>query len=143
MIKTPFSRMKQGFNIVLIFLSVFVITIVLYAIFQTLTAWSWSSCLLISWNIAISCYLVLTMRSLWHSDHAHILQRAQQQDASKWLILFLVFLTLVMCFIAIIVEVNLFAQSEFVRMGHFILFHYHYFMCLVFYAHHFCDSLCA
>ncbi len=50
---------------------------------------------------------------------------------------------LVMCFIAIIVEVNLFAQSEFVHMGHFILSSYHYFMCLVFYAHHFCDSLCA
>ena len=121
MIKTPFSRMKTGIQYRPYFFISFVITIVLYAIFQTLTAWSWSSCLLISWNIAISCYLVLTMRSLWHSDHAHILQRAQQQDASKWLILFLVFLTLVMCFIAIIVEVNLFAQSEFVRMGHFIL----------------------
>ena len=62
MIKTPFSRMKTGIQYRPYFFISFVITIVLYAIFQTLTAWSWSSCLLISWNIAISCYLVLTMQ---------------------------------------------------------------------------------
>ena len=121
MLKNPFTRMRSGIQSRPYFFISFVITIVLYAIFQTFSSWAWSSCLLLSWNIAISCYLLLTMLNLWHSDHAHILQRAQQQDASKWLILFLVFLTLVMCFIAIIIEVNLFAQSEFVRMGHFIL----------------------
>lgn len=48
---------------------------------------------LISWNIAVVVYLILTMKVLWSANHAHILKRAQQQDASKWLIIFLVVIT--------------------------------------------------
>ena len=99
----------------------FSLGLVIYAVLHFFTHWQWATCLQIGWNIAIWLYLFLTLKMMWRLDSTHILQRAQQQDASKWLILFLVFLTLVMCFIAIIVEVNLFAQSEFVRMGHFIL----------------------
>lgn len=83
MLKNPFTRMRSGIQSRPYFFISFVITIVLYAIFQTFSTWAWSSCLLLSWSIAISCYLLLIMLNLWHSDHAHILQRAQQQDASK------------------------------------------------------------
>lgn len=121
MIKTPFSHIKTGMQSHPYFFISFLITTVLYGIFQCLSPWTRSTCLLISWNIAVSGYLLFTLLNFWHSDHQHILQRAQQQDASKWLILLLLFLTLVMCFIAIIVEINLFAQTDFARMGHFLL----------------------
>lgn len=38
-------------------------------------------------------YLAISLKKLWHTDHAHILQRAIQQDASKWIILMLVLLS--------------------------------------------------
>ena len=115
------QSIKTALQSRLYFFIIFPAIIGFYLVLQTVTPLSWSSCLLISWNIAIYAYLLLTIKKLWRIDHAHILQRAMQQDASKWIILFLVIITLIMCFIAIIVEMNLFAQSEFVRIGHFIL----------------------
>lgn len=117
----PFSSLKTGVQYRPYFFVSFLMTILLYGALQALSPWTWSTCLLISWNIAVSCYLIFTMRKLWHADHLHILQRAQQQDASKWLILLLVFLTLVMCFIAIVVEVNHLPLDPAIRLGHLAL----------------------
>jgi len=71
-----------------------------------------------SWNITIYAYLLFTIKKLWHIDHHHILQRAIQQDASKWVILVLVIITLVMCFIAIIIEINHLPKDAAIRTGH-------------------------
>lgn len=64
------------------------------------------------------CLLTFTIKKLWHIDHHHILQRAIQQDASKWVILVLVIITLVMCFIAIIIEINHLPKDAAIRTGH-------------------------
>ena len=101
-----FSNFKVALQYRPYFFISFVLTLFLFLILQFLSPWTWSTCLLISWNLAVTSYLILSMKTIWHADHFHILQRAQQQDASKWLILLLVFLTLLMCFIAIVVEVN-------------------------------------
>ncbi|OTG84308.1 hypothetical protein B9T33_00450 [Acinetobacter sp. ANC 5054] len=117
----PLFRLKTGLQTRPYFFISFVVTILLYLLLQTLTSWSWSTNLLLSWNIAISGYLFSTMTKLWQADHQHILQRAQQQDASKWLILFLVLMTLVMCFIAIVIEVNHLPKDPFIRISHLAL----------------------
>lgn len=64
---------------------------------------------------------IIDHKKLWRIDHAHILQRAMQQDASKWIILFLVIITLIMCFIAFIIEINHLPQDTTIRTGHLIL----------------------
>ncbi|CAM4224988.1 DUF1345 domain-containing protein [Acinetobacter pragensis] len=117
----PFSSIKAGMQYRPYFFVSFLMTLLLYSALQFFTAWAWSTCLLISWNLAVSAYLIFTMTRLWHTDHSRILQRAQQQDASKWLILVLVFLTLVMCFIAIVVEVNHMPPDSAIRLAHLAL----------------------
>ncbi|MGE8540720.1 DUF1345 domain-containing protein [Acinetobacter sp. ANC 3813] len=117
----PFSRIKAGLQYRPYFFISFAATLILYSALRSFSAWPWSTCLLISWNAAVSCYLIFTMLRLWRADHSHILERAQQQDASKWLILFLVFITLVMCFIAIVVEVNLPQHNPHLRFAHLAL----------------------
>lgn len=117
----PFFSLRAGVLYRPYFFVSFLLTLILYGALRYCTAWQWSTCLLISWNIAVSSYLIFTMKRLWHADHTQILQRAQQQDASKWLILFLVFLTLVMCFIAIVVEVNHLPQDQHIRLSHLAL----------------------
>lgn len=117
----PFFSIKAGMQYRPYFFVSFPMTLLLYLLLQFLSTWTWSTCLLISWNAAVSSYLIFTMSKLWHADHTHILQRAQQQDASKWLILLLVCLTLVMCFIAIVVEVNHLPQDAATRIAHLTL----------------------
>ena len=114
-------RIKIGVQYHPYFFIIFPSIAVLYYFLQWLTPWHWSSCLLISWNISIYHYLFLTIKKLWHTDHAHILQRALQQDASKWIILLLVIMTLIMCFIAIIIEINHLPADPAIRTGHLIL----------------------
>jgi len=114
-------RIKTGIQHHLYFFLTFPVIAVLYLGFQLMTAWHWSTCVLLSWNLTIYSYLFFTFKKLWHIDHAHILQRAKQQDASKWLILFLVLLTLIICFIAIIIEVNNLPNNTVIRTGHLIL----------------------
>ncbi|MNE11145.1 hypothetical protein D3C80_1038900 [compost metagenome] len=114
-------RIKIGVQYHPYFFIIFPSIAVLYYFLQWLTPWSWSSCLLISWNISIYNYLCLTIKKLWRTDYAHILQRALQQDASKWIILLLVIMTLIMCFIAIIIEINHLPTDPAIRIGHLIL----------------------
>ncbi len=82
----------------LYFFIIFPSLLIWYFIFYSATPLSWSTCILMSWNITIYAYLLFTIKKLWHIDHHHILQHAIQQDASKWVILVLVIITLVMCF---------------------------------------------
>ena len=115
------QRLKTAMKFRPFFFISFLLTAVFYTLLNTFTDWSWSTNLLISWNIAVSSYLVKTMTTLWSVDHRHILQHAQQQDASKWIILLLVFMTLIMCFIAIIIEINHLPADPAIRTGHLIL----------------------
>ena len=102
----------------LYFFIIFPSILIWYFIFYSATPLSWSTCILMSWNITIYAYLLFTIKKLWHIDHHHILQRAIQQDASKWVILVLVIITLVMCFIAIIIEINHLPKDAAIRTGH-------------------------
>ena len=99
-------RIKRGVQYHPYFFIIFPIIALVYYGLRSTTHWHWSTCILTGWDVAIYTYLVLTLRNLWRTDHANILQRAMQQDASKWIILMLVLLTLIMCFIAILVEIN-------------------------------------
>ncbi len=103
------------------FFITFALTALLYLVCEFTTEWMWSTRLLLSWNIAILCYLVLTIGTLWKTTRQHILKRAQQQDASKWIILLLVFMTLVMCFIAIIVELSHLPAEPQIKYSHLAL----------------------
>ncbi len=115
------QRIKTGIQYHPYFFIIFPSIAMFYYFLHLITQWSWSSCLLISWNIAIYSYLFLTIKKLWRTDHAHILQRALQQDASKWIILLFVVMTLIMCFIAIIIEINHLPTDATIRIGHLIL----------------------
>ena len=116
-----FHRFKSGVQSRPYFFISFITTALLYVMIAFSTDWNWSTNLLFSWNIAIFVYLILTMKTLWTTNRAHILKRAQQQDASKWIILFLVILSLIMCFIAIIIELTHLPNDHMVKLGHLIL----------------------
>jgi uncharacterized membrane protein len=117
----PLKRIKTALQYHPYFFFTFPAIAVLYYFLHWLTPWGWSTCLLISWNIAIYGYLCLTLKKLWRTEQAHILQRALQQDASKWFILLLVIITLIICFIAIIIEINHLPADTTLRTGHLIL----------------------
>ena len=116
-----FSNFKVALQYRPYFFISFVLTLFLFLILQFLSPWTWSTCLLISWNLAVTSYLILSMKTIWHADHFHILQRAQQQDASKWLIIFLVVLSLLMCFIAIVIELVHLPDIAIIKIGHLVL----------------------
>lgn len=105
----------------ILFFSTFLITALLYCIITFSTDFLWSTRLLLSWNLAIVMYLGLTMHALWRADTHSILKRAQQQDESKWAILVLLIMTLIMCFIAIIVELSQLPSTPTIRFGHLSL----------------------
>ena len=103
------------------FFITFLLSAILYVVLGFLTHWTWSTRLLLGWNISIFTYLVLTIRLLWTANRSHILKRAQQQDASKWIILLLVVMSLIMCFIAIIVELSHLPNIALIKYGHLAL----------------------
>ena len=116
-----FQRIKTGIQSRPFFFITFLLTGLLYLSIDFYSNWLWSTTLLLSWNIAVFGYLMMTARMLWRAPHQHILKRAQQQDASKWFILLLVVLTLIMCFIAIIVELAHLPSSSMLKLGHISL----------------------
>ena len=121
MTHSPLHHLLRGIRSRPYFFITFALTALLYLVFEFTTEWMWSTRLLLSWNIAILCYLVLTIGTLWKTTRQHILKRAQQQDASKWIILLLVFMTLVMCFIAIIVELSHLPAEPQIKYSHLAL----------------------
>lgn len=114
-------RLKTGMQFRPYFFITFLLTALLFGLLTLFTNWTWSTSLLISWNIAVSSYLIKTITTLWSVDHQHILQHAQQQDASKWIILLLVILTLVMCLIAIVIELTHLPHNTALTFGHLLL----------------------
>ena len=121
MLKHPLHRFRSGISSRPYFFISFPLTVFLYVIINFSFHLSWSTTLLLSWNIAICTYLIFTMRVLWSANRAHILKRAQQQDASKWIILFLVIFTLIMCFIAIIIELSHLPNNTMIKLSHLAL----------------------
>ncbi|MEG6544540.1 DUF1345 domain-containing protein [Acinetobacter bereziniae] len=118
---STFHHIRTGIQSRPYFFITFLITFVVYAVLGLSTDWAWSTKLLFGWNIAIMIYLVLTMKTLWATHQTHILKRAQQQDASKWIILLLVIFALVMCFIAIVVELSHIPSNTMFKFGHLSL----------------------
>lgn len=121
MAKQLFHRLRSGIRSRPYFFISFILTAVLFFVIILSTDWTWSTTLLFSWNISVVVYLILTMKTLWHANRVHILKRAQEQDASKWLILLLVVFTLIMCFIAIIIELSHLPNDAMVKTGHLAL----------------------
>lgn len=121
MVGRAFHQLRSGILSRPYFFISFLLTAVVYMGMSLSTDWQWSTNLLFSWNIAILIYLILTMKMLWATNQAHILKRAQQQDASKWIILLLVVLSLIMCFIAIIIELAHLPDVTGVKAGHIAL----------------------
>mgnify|MGYP003704731081 CR=1 FL=1 len=118
---STFHHIRTGIQSRPYFFITFLITFAVYAVLGLSTDWVWSTKLLFGWNIAIMIYLVLTMKTLWATHQIHILKRAQQQDASKWIILLLVIFALVMCFIAIVVELSHMPSNVMFKFGHLSL----------------------
>ena len=63
------QRLKTAMKFRPFFFISFLLTAVFYTLLNTFTDWSWSTNLLISWNLAVSSYLVKTMTTLWSVDH--------------------------------------------------------------------------
>ncbi|AWL30133.1 DUF1345 domain-containing protein [Acinetobacter defluvii] len=118
---SPFQHFQSGISSRPYFFITFLCTAVLYEVMGFSTDWKWSTRLLLSWDISIFIYLVLTMKMLWAASPKHILKRAQQQDASKWIILLLVISCLIMCFIAIFIELTHLQDIQSFKTGHLVL----------------------
>lgn len=114
-------RMKTGIQSRPYFFITFLLTALLYIVIILISEWHWFSAVLLSWNISVFIYLSITMKMLWSTTQQHILKRAQQQDGSKWIILLLVLLTLIMCFIAIFVELSDLPTDHLLKSRHLIL----------------------
>lgn len=121
MIKPALHHIKVGVISRPYFFITFLFTALLFIFLNFITTWTWATQLLLSWNIAVLFYLIFTIRALWKTNRHHILKRAQQQDASKWIILLLVILTLIMCFIAIVIELSHLPNDEEIQSGHLVL----------------------
>ena len=115
------THLKNGVSSRPYFFITFAVTAILYLLLGLFNDWAWSTNLLLCWDISIFVYLIMTLKALWSTDRKHILKRAQQQDASKWIILLLVFLTLIMCFIAIIIELTHLPNNTMIKAGHLTL----------------------
>lgn len=62
-------RLKSGMQFRPYFFITFLLTALLFGALTLFTHWTWSTNLLISWNIAVSSYLLKTMTTLWAVDH--------------------------------------------------------------------------
>ncbi|SDC19259.1 DUF1345 domain-containing protein, partial [Acinetobacter boissieri] len=75
-------------------------------ILNLVTNWKWSTVTLISWNTAVIFYLICSFIQLKGDQQEHIVRRAKKQDEGKWTILLLVFIALIMCLCAILVNLS-------------------------------------
>lgn len=121
MVMKTISRLKSGIlSRPLFFLSI-LSALFFYVILTLFVSLSWSTKLLMSWDVSVMYYLFVTTNKLWHADPKHIFQRAQQQDESKWVILFLVILTLIICMITIVVELIHLPENSHEHFGRLLL----------------------
>lgn len=83
--------------------------------------WSWSTNILIGWNMAIWLYLANLGYRMWRAEHSDMQQQAKRQDASKWIILLLVLLALSMCMMAIGAQLADLPKQGWLKIGHLML----------------------
>ena len=95
-----------------------VLTALLFVLLNRLTDWMWATQLLLAWNVSVWLYLLFTLPKLWHTSSSHILRRAQEQDMGKWIILALVVLSLLMCVVAIVVQLAHMPSVLSLKLGH-------------------------
>ena len=98
-----------------------VLTALLFVLLNRLTDWMWATQLLLAWNVSVWLYLLFTLQKLWRTSDKHILQRAQQQDLGKWVILVLVVLSLLMCVVAILVLLAHIPADTGLKLSHLLL----------------------
>ena len=84
----------------------FALGISVYVLLRFMTAWQWSTCLLIGWNIATWSYLLTTLHMMLNTRTDNILQRARDQDESKWVIMTAVLVAVLVCLVAIVVQLS-------------------------------------
>ena len=117
----PLYRLKSGIkNRPLFFLSI-ITSVIFYLLLGFITTFTWSTKLLICWDISVLCYLFMTAKILWGATQQHIFERAEQQDESKWVIFLLVMITLIMCLVAIAVELTHLPQEHIAKLGRLAL----------------------
>ncbi|WP_151867354.1 DUF1345 domain-containing protein [Acinetobacter soli] len=103
----------------------FFISLGIGVVIGTLLSWQtdshWSTVVLISWNIAVTIYLAHVMGLIGQMDTKSMQQQAKRQDESKWVIMLLVLLALLMCMIAIVVQLSMMSKNSPYEIEHVIL----------------------
>lgn len=100
--------------------------VLLFWLLRWLTPWHWSSCLLLSWNSAAWLYLWHTLHMMWRvmqgTQSNQMMALAQAADESKWVILSVVMVAVLVCLVAIVAQLHLTPSTEqFVRVVHVVL----------------------
>lgn len=88
---------------------------------QTFNALPWATNLLISWNMSIAFYLIMVFKMMFQADHSAMMLRAEQQDESKWIIMLFVLMALIMCLVAIVMQLSAITKDTPFKIGHFAL----------------------
>ncbi|RKG34464.1 DUF1345 domain-containing protein [Acinetobacter guerrae] len=99
-------RLKSGIHNRPQFFLALLIGIVISLILTIITLWHWSTIILFSWNISVGIYLIHVKKMMWQADHSAMQTQAKKQDESKWVIMMLVILALLMCLIAIVMQLS-------------------------------------
>ncbi|NUF42826.1 DUF1345 domain-containing protein [Acinetobacter pittii] len=97
------------------------IGIVTASILTWLTSWKWSTILLVSWNASVSIYLLHVWQLMKSADHSQMQQQAKKQDESKWVIMLIVLLALIMCLVAILIQLSQLPSDSSAKLGHVAL----------------------
>ena len=113
------------------------IGIVTAGILTWLTSWKWSTILLVSWNASVSIYLLHVWQLMKSADHSQMQQQAKKQDESKWVIMLIVLLALIMCLVAILIQLSQLPSESSAKLGHVAFSFTHHCVCMAFYAYRF------
>lgn len=84
----------------------FVLGVTLYFMLSLMTDWQWSTRLLIGWNGASWMYLLRTLQMMRTTEVDHILERAKNQDESKWVIMGAILMAVLVCLVGILVQLS-------------------------------------
>ncbi|MCU4414354.1 DUF1345 domain-containing protein [Acinetobacter sp. WU_MDCI_Axc73] len=100
------TRLKSGIYNRPHFFTALLIGFVTAIVLTFTTVWHWSTTILLSWNISVGIYLIYVGKMMWQADHLAMQTQAKKQDESKWVIMLLVILALLMCLIAIVMQLS-------------------------------------
>ena len=101
-----------------LFFVALLVGVILACTLAWLTTWHWSTVLLISWNSAVGLYLLHVIKLMRDADHSEMQQQAKKQDESKWVIMLIVLLALIMCLVAILLQLSHLPASGALKLGH-------------------------